>query len=42
MIHTENEKLAYLLLVAPLAAEVTMLIGFFMALMLLLFHFGIF
>tara|TARA_Y100000310_G_C20524276_1_gene735219 strand:- start:666 stop:794 length:129 start_codon:yes stop_codon:yes gene_type:complete len=41
MIRTENEKLQFLLLAAPLAAEITMLAGFFLALVLLLFHFGI-
>jgi hypothetical protein len=41
MIHTGNEKLALLLVVAPLIAEITMLVGFFAALILLLFHFGL-
>jgi len=42
MIRTKNEKLAFLLLAAPLIAELTMLAGFFIALLLLLFHLGVF
>jgi len=41
MIRTKNEKLQLLLLTVPLAAEITMLTGCFLALVLLLFHFGL-
>jgi len=42
MIKTENEKLQLILLSAPLFAELTMLVGFFIALVLLLFYAGVF
>lgn len=41
MIKVKNERLQFLLLAAPLAAEMTMLFGMFLALLFLLFHFGL-
>ena len=41
MISTKNEKHALILLVAPLVAEMTMIVGFFIAIVLLLVHFGL-
>ena len=41
MITTENEKLQLLLLTAPLFAELTMLLGLFFAIILLMFHLGV-
>jgi len=42
MIKTGNEKLALILLAVPVLAEITMVLGFFLVLVALLFHFGLF
>tara|TARA_Y100000310_G_C20341892_1_gene650203 strand:- start:72 stop:200 length:129 start_codon:yes stop_codon:yes gene_type:complete len=42
MIKTENETLQLILLAAPLFAEITMLLGFFLVIIALLFHLGVF